>query len=95
METRRLGPVVGMGTYNTFRGDVRLAGEVAGTALAARTTLFDSSPMYGAAEASLGTALRDRRDGVTVATLARGAFTELDLAAAAYARIESSAAALE
>jgi diketogulonate reductase-like aldo/keto reductase len=31
-------------------------------------TLFDSSPMYGGAEASLGEALRGRRDEATVAT---------------------------
>ena len=31
-------------------------------------TLFDSSPMYGGAEASLGAALRERRAGTTVAT---------------------------
>jgi diketogulonate reductase-like aldo/keto reductase len=68
METRGLGPVVGMGTYNTFRGDQRLAGHVVGAALDAGTALFDSSPMYGAAEASLGAALRSRRGEATVAT---------------------------
>ena len=68
VETRRLGPVVGMGTYATFRGDTRLAGEVVGAALAAGTTLFDSSPMYGEAEGSLGAALDGRRDGAVVAT---------------------------
>jgi diketogulonate reductase-like aldo/keto reductase len=68
MDTRRLGPVVGMGTYNTFRGDQRLAGDVVGAALDAGTALFDSSPMYGAAEASLGAALRARRDAAMVAT---------------------------
>jgi len=37
-------------------------------ALDAGTRLFDSSPMYGGAEESLGAALRDRRADVTVAT---------------------------
>jgi diketogulonate reductase-like aldo/keto reductase len=68
VETRRLGPVVGMGTSNTFRGDERLAREVVDAALAAGTTLFDSSPMYGRAEASLGAALAGRRTAAGVAT---------------------------
>jgi len=68
MEERRLGPVVGLGTYGTFVDDERLATEVVGAALGAGTTVFDSSPMYGAAEASLATALRDRRGQGVVAT---------------------------
>jgi diketogulonate reductase-like aldo/keto reductase len=68
MEQRRLGPVVGLGTYATFESDEALARDVVGAALDAGTTLFDSSPMYGQAEASLGAALAGRRDGVTVAT---------------------------
>ena len=68
METRKLGPVVGLGTYATFGGDRHRAREVVGAALAAGATLFDSSPMYGQAEASLGDALRDRREQATVAT---------------------------
>ena len=68
MEERRLGPVVGLGTYGTFLDDVHLATEVVGAALGAGTTVFDSSPMYGAAEASLGRALRDRRGQGVVAT---------------------------
>jgi diketogulonate reductase-like aldo/keto reductase len=68
MEERRLGPVVGLGTYATFGGDTRRAHAVVGEALAAGATLFDSSPMYGGAEASLAEALRERRDGTTVAT---------------------------
>ncbi len=68
MESRRLGPVVGLGTYGTFDRDEALAATVVGAALAAGTMVFDSSPMYGGAEASLGTALRDRRSGTTVAT---------------------------
>ena len=68
MEERRLGPVVGLGTYGTFRDDERLATEVVGAALGAGTTVFDSSPMYGAAEASLGSALRNRRGQGVLAT---------------------------
>ena len=54
MEERRLGPVVGLGTWNTFKGDEPLAREVVGAALDAGSRCFDSSPMYGAAERSLG-----------------------------------------
>lgn len=68
MEQRRLGPVVGLGTWNTFGGDEKLAREVVGAALAAGTRLFDSSPMYGGAERSLGVALEGRRDSAIVAT---------------------------
>jgi diketogulonate reductase-like aldo/keto reductase len=68
MEVRRLGPVVGLGTSNTFRGDERRAREVVDAALADGSTHFDSSPMYGAAEASLGAALAGRRSAATVAT---------------------------
>jgi len=68
MEERRLGPVVGLGTWNTFGGDDELAADVVGTALASGTRLFDSSPMYGRAERSLGSALADRRKEGIVAT---------------------------
>jgi diketogulonate reductase-like aldo/keto reductase len=68
MEERRLGPVVGLGTWGTFDRDTSLARDVVSTALAAGTRVFDSSPMYGGAEASLGAALEDRRDGAIVAT---------------------------
>jgi diketogulonate reductase-like aldo/keto reductase len=68
MEERRLGPVVGVGTYNTFEDDVELARRVVDAALAAGSRLFDSSPMYGAAEASLGAALAGRREQAVVAT---------------------------
>jgi diketogulonate reductase-like aldo/keto reductase len=68
MEERRLGPVVGLGTYATFLDDERLARVVVEAALGGGTTVFDSSPMYGAAEASLGSALRDRRAQGVVAT---------------------------
>jgi diketogulonate reductase-like aldo/keto reductase len=68
METRRLGPVVGLGTYATFDDDAATARAVVDAALAAGTTVFDSSPMYGGAERSLGAALEGRREGTTVAT---------------------------
>ena len=68
MERRRLGPVVGLGTYATFEGDAVLARAVVDSALEAGTTAFDSSPMYGGAEAALGQALDGRREETTVAT---------------------------
>jgi len=68
VEERRLGPVVGLGTYATFGGDRALARAVVGAALEAGVRVIDSSPMYGGAEASLGEALRDRRESATVAT---------------------------
>ncbi len=68
IEKRRLGPVVGLGTWRTFDGDADLARDVVGAAFDAGVRLFDSSPMYGGAERSLGTALGERRDEATVAT---------------------------
>jgi diketogulonate reductase-like aldo/keto reductase len=68
MEERRLGPVVGLGTWNTFGDDQRLAREVVDAALAAGSRGFDSSPMYGGAERALGAALAGRRDQATVLT---------------------------
>jgi diketogulonate reductase-like aldo/keto reductase len=68
MEERRLGPVVGLGTWNTFDRDERTAHEVVGAALDAGCRVVDTSPMYGGAEASLGAALDGRRDSATVAT---------------------------
>src|SRR4051794_14584366 len=78
MERRRLGSggpelgVVGMGTWQTFdvrgaAGEARVR-EVVDAALAAGTRVFDSSPMYGAAERVLGAALELRRDEAFVAT---------------------------
>lgn len=67
-EMRRLGPVIGLGTWDTFDGDEALARDVVGTALDRGVTVFDSSPMYGGAERSLGAALDGRRDRATVAT---------------------------
>ncbi len=46
----------------------RLARDVVEAALRAGIRCFDSSPMYGAAEASLGEALEGRRDGTSIAT---------------------------
>jgi len=67
MEERRLGPVVGLGTWNTFEGDVELAHRVAGAAREEGCGLFDTSPMYGSEEA-LGSAIAERRVEATVAT---------------------------
>ena len=78
MEQRALGrtgitvPVVGMGTWQTFdvggdAGDSDAKGLV-DAALALDVTLFDSSPMYGAAERVLGSALQGARDRALVAT---------------------------
>src|SRR5206468_937186 len=72
VERRALGrsglnvPVIGMGTWRTFdtTEDRR---PVADAAIAAGITLFDTSPMYGRAEATLARALRGRRDQVLVA----------------------------
>jgi diketogulonate reductase-like aldo/keto reductase len=68
MEERRLGPVVGLGTWNTFAGRRDQAREVVGAALEAGVRVFDSSPMYGEAEPSLAAALEGRREGAMVAT---------------------------
>jgi aryl-alcohol dehydrogenase-like predicted oxidoreductase len=68
MEARKLGPVVGLGTYGTFDADAELAGEIVDAALTAGIGIFDSAPSYGGAEASLGTALEPRRSESTVAT---------------------------
>jgi diketogulonate reductase-like aldo/keto reductase len=68
MEERRLGPVIGLGTWRTFDSDVARAKDVVGAALDAGTRVVDSSPMYGAAEASLSAALDGRRDRFVVAT---------------------------
>jgi diketogulonate reductase-like aldo/keto reductase len=68
MEERRLGPVVGLGTWNTFGSDAALAADVVSAALDAGVRVFDSSPMYHGAEASLAAALAGHRDEATVAT---------------------------
>jgi aryl-alcohol dehydrogenase-like predicted oxidoreductase len=77
MERRRFGrtewevPVIGLGTWQTF--DVEPEGEyvarqVVEAVWEGGTRFFDSSPMYGRAEAVLGRALSDRRDDALVAT---------------------------
>src|SRR5262249_39417614 len=68
MEERRLGPVIGLGTWQTFDGNVSLTREVVSSALESGTRFVDSSPMYGGAERSLGAALDRRRSDVSVAT---------------------------
>jgi diketogulonate reductase-like aldo/keto reductase len=67
VDERRLGPVVGLGTWNTFGGDRATALAVVDAALAAGMRVFDTSPMYGAAEESLAEALAGRRDETVVA----------------------------
>jgi aryl-alcohol dehydrogenase-like predicted oxidoreductase len=78
MEQRAFGssgltvPVLGLGTWRTF--DVRgpaaeqNAQAIVERALAAGATLFDSSPMYGAAERVLAQGLGARRAAALVAT---------------------------
>jgi diketogulonate reductase-like aldo/keto reductase len=68
MEERRLGPVIGLGTWRTFGDDAALARLVVEAAVQAGVQLVDSSPMYVGAERSLGAALDCRRERVAVAT---------------------------
>jgi diketogulonate reductase-like aldo/keto reductase len=68
MEERRLGPVVGLGTWNTFETDEALAHEIVDSAFRAGTRLYDTSPMYRGSERALAAALEDRRDEAIVAT---------------------------
>jgi diketogulonate reductase-like aldo/keto reductase len=68
MEERRLGPVVGLGTWQTFGGNAELARDVGDAALDSGVRVFDSSPMYSGAERALGAALDGRRDDAIVAT---------------------------
>jgi aryl-alcohol dehydrogenase-like predicted oxidoreductase len=64
-------PAVGMGTWRSFdvRGDRRVATRraIVDAALAAGTTLFDTSPMYGESERVLALALGERREQTIVA----------------------------
>ena len=102
METRRFGrsgwelPVIGLGTWQTFdvgaEGDP-MAKEVVETVWAGGTRVFDSSPMYGRAEAALGRALADRRNEAVVATKiwtasASEARAQLDAQRGFYGRVE-------
>lgn len=63
---------VGMGTWQSFdaRGpeEVEHVNQLVTEALRRGVNLFDTAPMYGAAERVLGLALRGRRDGVVIAT---------------------------
>ena len=59
---------MGLGTFATFDDDAELALKIVDAALGAGVQVFDSSPMYGGAEASLGSALDGRNSGATVAT---------------------------
>jgi diketogulonate reductase-like aldo/keto reductase len=68
VEERRLGPVVGLGTWNTFGDDADLARAVVGAALESGCRTVDTSPMYGGAERSLAAALEGRREQAAVAT---------------------------
>lgn len=68
MEERRLGPVVGLGTWKTFEGDLGTARAVVEAALESGVRLFDTSPMYGEAEHTLAAALGPRRGEAIVAT---------------------------
>jgi diketogulonate reductase-like aldo/keto reductase len=68
VEVRRIGPVVGLGTWNTFGGGVDAAREVVAASYAAGTRLFDTSPMYRGAEGALGAALEPVRAEAIVAT---------------------------
>ncbi len=64
-------PVVGLGTWSVLdHGPERQpnADAVVAAMLDAGCTLFDTSPMYGRAEAVLGAALAGRRDEAVVAT---------------------------
>jgi aryl-alcohol dehydrogenase-like predicted oxidoreductase len=45
VEARRLGPVVGLGTWNTFEADLASAREVVDATLAAGGCWVDTSPM--------------------------------------------------
>ena len=68
MEERKLGPVVGLGTWNTFAGSRGRARAVVSAAVEAGSRLIDTSPMYGLAEESLAAALAGRREEAQVAT---------------------------
>jgi len=60
-------PAIGMGTWRTFDTDEDRR-PIVDEALAVGINLFDSSPMYGKAEAALARALEGRRERVLVAT---------------------------
>jgi aryl-alcohol dehydrogenase-like predicted oxidoreductase len=80
MERRPLGKtglvcgVIGLGTWRTFdvplssHAEMEMRQAIVDTAIEADVDLFDSSPMYGKAEAVLGRTLQGKRDRVLVAT---------------------------
>jgi aryl-alcohol dehydrogenase-like predicted oxidoreductase len=77
MERRRFGrsgvevPIIGLGTWQTFDvgpEEEEQARLVVETVFEAGTRLFDTSPMYGRAEAVLARALGRQRDDALVAT---------------------------
>jgi aryl-alcohol dehydrogenase-like predicted oxidoreductase len=94
VERRTLGrtgisvPVIGMGTWRTFdtTEDRR---PLVKAAIEAGVDLFDSSPMYGRAEAVLAKAIEGSRDRVLIATKVRavGATHYLDSAFSDMARL--------
>jgi diketogulonate reductase-like aldo/keto reductase len=64
-------PVIGLGSWRVFDVPNERQGAVdavVAAAAAGGSSVVDSSPMYGAAEARLGTAIGPLRDRVTVAT---------------------------
>ena len=67
MEERRLGPVVGLGTWNTFRDDAGLAG-ASSTRRSTRACAASTPRRCTASERALGAALAGRRDEATVLT---------------------------
>src|SRR5262245_26227125 len=73
MDRRTLGsfgmrvPAIGMGTLHSFDTDENRAPLVT-EALQAGMDLFDCSPMYGKAEATLARAIAGRRELVIIAT---------------------------
>jgi diketogulonate reductase-like aldo/keto reductase len=68
MEKRKLGPVVGLGTWNTFGGNRRAARAVIEAAFEAGARVVDSSPMYGHAEEAIGAVLGEHRERAVIAT---------------------------
>ena len=68
MEERRLGPVVGLGTWNTFDGDAELAREVVGAALEAGCRLSTRRRCTAAPRRRSGSRSTDRRAEAIVAT---------------------------
>jgi len=102
MQRRRFGrsglelPVIGLGTWQTF--DVGRDGEEQARAVVeavfeAGTRLFDTSPMYGMAEAVLGRALGGFREEAFVATKiwtssAESARSQLDAQLGFYGHVE-------